>query len=416
MIRHFVSGKAIWAMVAQGGRVFLQAAYFVLIARVLGVQGYGTLAAALAIVYCFAPFAGWGSGSLLLMRSARDPGAFPSYWGNALLCTALSAVPVMLATVGICVWILPSISWQLILVLGMAEFIAGRLTETSAQAFQAFDRMALAAQMFLLPNISRLASALALVTFTTVPTPFQWAVWYLVCGVFAASVAVIVVTKQLGAPRPVPALLRRDFKLGGYFAVGLSSNTVYAEIDKTMLACLATVEATGIYAAAYRATTMAFVPIRALLYATVARFFRHGSSGIEGSLGFAKRILPVALAYGITASIGLYWMAPLTPDILGQEYLASIDVLRWLALLPLLQTLHFLPAYCLTGAGYQGLRSAIHVGVVVLNIGLNLLLIPIHSWKGAVWATLLSDGALAIGLWLTVAFLAIRQDQKETQQ
>ena len=71
-------------------------------------------------------------------------------------------------------------------------------------------------------------------------------------------------------------------------------------------------------------------------------------------------------------------------------------------MLPLLRWSHYLAADSLTGAGHQGRRTACQVGVAVINVGLNLWLIPAYSWTGAVIATLVCDGLLVVGLWAVV--------------
>jgi len=53
----------------------------------------------------------------------------------------------------------------------------------------------------------------------------------------------------------------------------------------------------------------------------------------------------------------------------------------------------------LTGAGFQSWRTTAQVIAAVLNLGLNLWLIPRAGWLGAAWASVATDGALAILCW-----------------
>jgi O-antigen/teichoic acid export membrane protein len=61
--------------------------------------------------------------------------------------------------------------------------------------------------------------------------------------------------------------------------------------------------------------------------------------------------------------------------------------------------MNYLPADILTGAGLQKLRSIIQLNMAVFNAVINFWLIPLYSWKGAAWASLFSDGFLALILW-----------------
>jgi O-antigen/teichoic acid export membrane protein len=198
---------------------------------------------------------------------------------------------------------------------------------------------------------------------------------------------------------------------GFYFSVSLSAQTVYNDIDKTMLARLSTLEATGIYAAAYRLIDVAFVPVRSILAAAYAKFFQHGASGISGSMGLVKRLVPIAGGYGFAAGIGLFLLAPIVPYVLGDEYAGIVEALRWLAPLPFLKAMHYFAADSLTGAGFQRGRSAVQVVIAVFNVLVNLWLIPLYSWRGAAWSSLASDGLLMLGLWIMVAFLYRQQLQ-----
>jgi O-antigen/teichoic acid export membrane protein len=172
-----------------------------------------------------------------------------------------------------------------------------------------------------------------------------------------------------------------------------------------MLVQLSTLDAAGIYAAAYRLIDVAFLPIRSLLWAAYPSFFRHGKDGVAATTKYARRLLPRACSYSLLACLALFLGAPIVPHLLGAEYARTTVALRWLAPLPLLKTLHYFVADSLTGAGLQGLRTALQVGVAVFNILLNFWLIPAYSWRGAAWSSLASDGMLALSLWLAVFWL-----------
>lgn len=395
-----------WSLLAQVVRLVTQVGYFVLIARALGVVGFGALAAALAVVFILVPFAGWGAGNLMVMRVARDPGSLAVSWGTALLAVLLGSLPLTLLVGAVGAVLLPAVPVRLLLLLAVAEFCFGRLAEVSVQAFQALERMRAAAILGVLPNAGRFAFAILFVLLAGGATPTAWAGWYLASTIVTAVVSLAVAARRLGRPRFRPGLLRRDLAPGGLFAVSLAADTVYADIDKTMLSSLATNEAAGLYAAAYRAVNMAFVPLQALFYATYARFFRHGAGGIRRSLGFAARLLPATTVYAVAAGGGLFVVAPLLPLVLGEDFREAVSALRWLTPLPLLASLQYLAADTLTGAGHQAWRSALQVGVAAGNVGLNLWLLPRYAWRGAAWSTLACAAALALGLWLLVWLLA----------
>ena len=192
---------------------------------------------------------------------------------------------------------------------------------------------------------------------------------------------------------------------GFYFSTGLSAQTIYNDLDKAMLARYSTLDATGLYAAAYRIIDVSYTPVRSLLYAASPGFFRAGHAGIGSSVAYMKRLLPKGLIYSFLILVGLQLLAPVVPHVLGQEYARSVEALRWLAVLPLIRTVHSFYSDALTGAGHQGIRMGLQVFVAVFNIVINLWVIPAYSWRGAVFSSLASDALLAIIVFATAAIM-----------
>src|SRR5262249_5212652 len=141
-----------------------------------------------------------------------------------------------------------------------------------------------------------------------------------------------------------------------------------------------------------------------------ARFFQHGAQGIGASIRFARRLLGGSVAYSAAAAVGLFALAPLAPRVLGGEYRLSVEAVRGLALLPLLRAVHYLGADALTGAGRQGVRTSLQLVVAGVNVILCVYLIGRYSWQGAAWASLASDGLLAVLVW--GAALRLRQAER----
>ena len=74
-----------WMALGQGLCLFIQAAYFVIILRRLGVQQYGAFIAAVAFTHILSPFVGLGANNLLIKHVAGDRKHFPACYGNALV-------------------------------------------------------------------------------------------------------------------------------------------------------------------------------------------------------------------------------------------------------------------------------------------------------------------------------------------
>lgn len=396
-----------WAFGSQGTQIALRAASFLLVARALAVAELGIFVSLAAATNLLAPFAGTGAANLLIRDVARDRTLLASRWDKLISAMTLSgAILCVVATLACWFLVAGRLPVWEIAGFAAAELLALRfvhLTELTLQGLGMIHRMA---QVSILVNFSRLA--ISLIFFALPPALrniHSWLQLYIANAVVVASCAMWWSFRAFGAPHLGRPAGWRDFKEGFWFAVSPFTQIVNNDADKLLLPRLADLSSAGIYGAAYRVLSVAFLPVLSMLTVTYPHFFRKGSGGIRHSIRLAVRALPIALSYSITAGILLYWGAPLVARILGPDYRQTATVIRYLAALPTLKALQYFFADAITGADFQAIRVGLQTAVAILNVGLNLLWIPRHGWMGAVWATLISDGTLAILLIAATATL-----------
>jgi len=418
-LKRFLTGSVLarntlWMFGGHGVRLFLQAIYFILIAHALGAEEYGAFVGAVSLVALVAPFSSWGMGFILIREVARDRTTFGRYWGAALGVTAVFGCILLCLVLAVsrAIWG-TTVPLRALLLVGISDIIVIRLIELAVQAFIAVEVLRKSAELYSILTAARTAAALYLSFVLHSHTAVSWALLYLLSTVAATVYGMVAVTRSLGLPRLRVHVPRAEFREGFYFAVGQVSATVYNDIDKTMLVRFGGLEATGIYGAAYRIADVSFAPVSALVGAASASFFRHGKSGITGSIRFAKKLLPYTVSYGLLAAAFLFVVSPILPALLGKGFATASLALRWLSPLVLLKSIHYFFADSLSAAGHQGLRASVQLGIVALNVLLNLWLIPAYSWRGAAWASLASDGALAVGLFAAIMSLRRREAMSE---
>ena len=404
-----------WMLLGQGLGLLIQAVYFVIIARSLGVRQYGAFIAAAALAQILSPFVGFGGGNLLVKNVARDRQLFAVYWGNLLLMTLTSGLAATAFIIAVSRLVLPpSIPLLVIVLVSIADLIFYRFIECAGCAFQAIERLDVTAQLKVWAALTRLIGIAVLATILHHPAARDWSFVYLLTTILGATVGLVWVQMRIGRPRLLLAAIREEFVEGFYFSASVSAQNIYNDIDKTMLARMATLDAVGIYAAAYRIVDVAFIPVRSLLYSAYPGFFRAGQNGISGALSYMRRLLPKSAGYSLLACFGLVVTAPIVPYLFGHEYARTVEALRWLALLPLLKTTHYFLADTLTCSGHQGLRTLIQTMVAGFNILINLWIIPRYSWRGAAWSSVASDTLLAASMYLAV--LVMSRNSKPPQR
>lgn len=395
-------------LLARGSNIFIQAAYFVILARTLGTKDYGEFIGVTALAGIAAPFSGWGSHLILVKNVSRNRELFNVYWGNALFLIAVSGG--MLTALSLLVApLLIETPLILVLLIFLADLIALQAVVAAGAAYVAVDDLKQSAMTRVLLSVLKLAAAAILLIWFPGSGVITWTTLYCASTVLTAIIVVLMVSIRLGAPQLSLSRIASEAREGFYFSIGLSSDVINSNLDKSMLASMSTFEAAGVYGAGSRVVDIGYVPIMSVMSAAYASFFRHGSAGISGSWQFAKRLTPLAIGYGGLAALLLIFAAPIVPLILGDEYIDAIPVLRWLSPVLLIGALQLLAADALTGADFQGLRSGIQASSALLNFLLNFWLIPIFSWRGAIWATLITEVAKLLGLYALIYVLGRRQ-------
>lgn len=387
----------------------LQAAYFVLIARSLGPGQYGAFVGATALIAALSPFSAVGIGGVLVKNVSRNPERFSESLGNAVLTLFGLGLALLVAVFLASPFILSNkVPFLLVFLVGVSDLFFGGIVILAGLAFQAFEMLGQTAQLGAIQSAVRASAALIMLLVSGHPTAVSWAVLYLASTVVAAVYASCVVWKRLGRPRLATNRLRSEIVESFSFSVGASSAAFYNNIDKPLMVRLGSLEAAGIYAIAYRIIDLAFQPVAALQASAFSKFFQHGSGGIAQSVRYAKRLLRIGVGYGVLAGFALFFGGPLFPYIFGRQFAGSVEVLRYLSPLVFFRAAHYCYSNAMTGADFQGLRSCIQVAIAILNVGLNVWLIPIYSWRGAAWTSLVSDGLLVLSTWTATLVLSSR--------
>ncbi len=387
----------------QGLRLVIQAAYFVLIARSLGPDRYGSFAAIVALAAILSPFSGLGTNNLFIknVRSGKRSAAI--CWGNGLVATTASGI--VFSGVVILIDLLFHLHMPLTVVIAIciADLVLMRFIELALFGFVAVDHVRECALQSVISSLTRLIAVALLAGLHGAVSLERWGAAYLIATVFSTVWALYRAHRVWGAPVFNWSDLREDAAEGVYFSIGTSAATIYNDVDKVMLGKVSFV-AVGIYAAAYRIIDVSMTPIRSLASAAYPRFFQMGRGGMKPAHAYASTQIRRALVYSLVLFPLVWLAAPLLPHVLGANYANSVGALRWLAVIPILRAVHVFLADSLSGAGFQGWRSAIQVFVALVNVGLNLAILPRYGWLGAAWTSIASDGLLALTLWLAIQY------------
>jgi O-antigen/teichoic acid export membrane protein len=402
------SANTLWGMAAEAGRVLTSGVCFFLLARTLGPRQFGQFAGLLALVSVFFPFAALGAGNLLVMRVARDPSTFRTQWYIALRTVVVGSTAACVAAVFLARLIMPSIPLSIVIAVSVAELIACSAIEVSGHTYVAHDRLRGVAILRTLLGGTRVVGLMFMMVSGTSKTLAAWAPLYLLSTILAAAIALIAATRAFGRPEQTPMRVR-ELGRGLPFAFGAASAEVQDDIDKTLLVRFGFLAEAGVYAVAYRVVSFVFLPVRALLFASYASFFRVGADGAVSARRLARRLMVIPLIYtSAMAAIGMAG-AGVFQSMLGDGYESAAVILRLLLFLPIVRVLQYFPADALTGSGHQHVRAGLQTCTAVLNVALNVALIPRLGWRGPVVATFASEVLFAAVLWWRLNTISRRE-------
>jgi O-antigen/teichoic acid export membrane protein len=405
-----VARNAGWMLAGQGLSVVNQAIYFLILARLLGVAQYGVLVGAGAAVAMVSQYSSIGSGFLLLRYVGSQRGRFSDYWGSVLV-TTITVGLVLAGTLHLLGrLLLPATPAGLLLSLALADCVCSQLTQCCGQVFQTYERMRITATLNLAINAARMVLAGCWLGFAKRADASEWAYTSLAVSICMAITAVSLVSAHFGRPTFNPRLLLSRLGEGFVFSVSGSTTSAYNDLDKAMLGHYGMSAANGVYSMAYRVVDIAYMPIKSIHSAAFPRFFRHGADGVAATERYARSILRRTVIFGVVMAAAMFLLAPIVPYFIGKGFAPSVEAIRWLALIPLFRCFHLSAGDAMAGAGYQRYRLAAQATAAGANFAMNLYLIPHFSWRGAAFASLLTDGGLGALSW-AVLLLLRKRDQ-----
>ncbi|MEK4653927.1 MULTISPECIES: oligosaccharide flippase family protein [Niallia] len=400
--------KVGWMLYGQGGRLIFQTIYFLGLAFVFTPYEYGIYVSITAITVILSPFCGVGFNSLLVKIISTDIKSFPKVYGNALKITIYSYVLLLvIGSIAIC-FLFDNYfeALKLFILISLADLLFLKLTEMSSQIFIAKNSVKVSAHILNFISLIRFMSVLFYFILIKINPAYSgllnWGKIYLIGSLIFTIYVLIYTFKRSEKPLIREKISLPYIKEGIYFSIGLSSQGVYNDIDKTLLGKYSNLETTGQYGFAYKVLDVLFIPIKAILAITFPMFFKYGQEGgIRKTLRFGLKIMFLLLPLLIVICLlSFYFVPPIIKQLFESKYIESISMFKLLLPIVILRNIHYILADAVTGAGYQKERSIIQIIVAALNFLLNIYFISQFQVMGAIIVSIVSD-------LLMVLFVAI---------
>lgn len=369
----------------------------IFIARSLGDVIFGKYAFIIAFTALFTVFLDLGYETLLVREVARDKSQASKYLNNIIsIRTVLSVVIFTLIILIINILDYPEDIKNIIYVFTIYSILIS-LSNVFKVTFRAFEKMEYEAGISILSNILRVALGLS-VLFLGYGL-MELALVFLFSGIFEFAVIVLVSEKKFIKTKMefdlnfLKSTIKVALPLGTLTIFGL----IYIKTDTIMLSFMKGDAVVGWYNAAYN-LILGFRPIPHLFMSALLPLMAYYYISSKESLKIVyEKSFKYLLILGLPITVGILLLADRFILLLyGQQFINSIIVLKILAGDILLKFLYFCASFILVSTDKQNQMAVIVGCTALINVVLNLFLIPYFSYVGAAIATIATETFLLI--------------------
>lgn len=373
--------------------------------RVLGPFGFGVYSTGASLVEVGRIIAGAGLDYLVAREVASDPSRASKVASHAAAVKVATGAVTYVVLIGAVLALdYPPAVLGVVLVLGTALFFEN-LSDVLDAVFQGTERMQVTTQAFAVSSFFLLVSGAV-------------ALWgglglrgYVIC--FAASFAlrflVMVIAGQRSGVVTLRArglemtelrrMIRRGVPLLGATVLAL----VFHRMDILMLGKMVTAQEVGLYAAAVRVVDVVVLLPRVLATAVYPALRKRTDVDLPSAVELISQATRISLVLCSVVGLGVWVLAPFALRVMGDvEFLPATDALRILSWGIVLQGGAHMVARLLLALEAERDFALVAAVSLLLNLVLNLVLIPRMGIEGAAVATLAS-----YGLNLALYFIAV---------
>jgi O-antigen/teichoic acid export membrane protein len=395
---HKVLANTLFVLLAELVSKVASLALLVAMARKLGPAPYGAYTFGFSFVALLLTVAHFGQDQLLTREVSARGAAVHALFPNTLLLKVAIALPVLAGGIGI----LLALGEETTVVLAAAIIGIGGLSEalisTCFAVFQSYERL----QFVPIVLISqRLLTAAAGIAALSAGAGIVGVALLYACGALLALILASRLLRRIVRIQPRINIKQWHRLIRDALPIGIAGvlATVLFRMDTAILAIITNDTSVGLYGAAYRLVdTTLFLSwsVSAAAYPVFSRL----RAGDVHLASVVARSVKLALALTLPVTLGTLLMADSISNLLyGPEYQGTASALRLLA-----PTIALYPLVHLTGLFLISQRRAaivtkIYAAVTVLNLCLNLLLIPRLSFRGAAISTSLTEVLLCAALF-----------------
>lgn len=363
---------------------------FLYIARYLGPSDFGKYSFAFAYTYFFSFIPDLGIHQILVREAAKDERIMDKLIGNATIVkSVLSILAFLLCCLAISITNYSSSTKNAVYIAALG-LLAISLSGFSV-VYEVKLRMDYSILFSITSRVFFLVSVLYLIRFNPDLNVF---ISVAVIADIIYYILMTVFSKRFVTPNfKIEYNLVKKIVLEALpVAVSTAFIMIYFRIDMVMLSFLTNDTDVGLYSAAYRLTeALTFIPsiLMVSIYPIMSKYFKDGNKAFGYIYTKSFKIL---FALGLLIGTNITFLSEkIILEIYGSEYYGSVIALQVLIWATSVMFVNQLLSSTYIASGNQKIMAKISFIAAILNIGLNLLLIPSYSYIGASIATFFTE-------------------------
>lgn len=395
-----------------GVRLGLQAVYFLLLARALGVTAFGVFSGVWVLCGFLATFSGAGFPVLAFRAASLQSHHAPATAGRGLGMIGLTSPILLMVLVFVATTQFPQHPPVAILaLLGLSEIAFLPALTLVSSMHQGYERLGRSQAMLASLWLGRVVVVIALAGVG------QKSLVALASGHAAITLLVVggwLLVERSMVQSPLTTALpgRREVMAGLAFAISAGTVIAFTELNQALALAFAGASVAGLVSAAYKVSMIAATPLSVVCQAMSPRLMRSAHDRTT----FVDFVRAVAAPLGILAvlcAVAVLLGSFLVPLVFGPAYTAAAPVARSLCVLPLFTGARLLASYVLVAASRQKKRVIAELLCLAVALPTNALLMWTLGLQGAVIGILATEGATALTLTV-LAYISVFKDASAT--
>jgi len=367
-------------------------AFFAIAARYIGPEGFGKYTFALSFTAMFIVLGDLGLNTLAIREVARDRSLISKYLGNiAILKMILSVIAVGIIFLVVTLLNYPSDTTKIVYIIGISVFF-GSLSSALRWCFQAFQKMEYEAIINIAQGITLLGLGLAILYLGKGLIGLAYV--HLLTNILIFIFSFLITIRKFAKPKFEISSNFWKFLLKAAAPIGLTTilASIYLNTDTVMLSLMKGDASVGWYNAGYKLVNF----IKFIQGMFILAIFPVMSNFYKSSIESLKKVFQKSIQYmfllALPLAIGTTILSnKIIPIIWGQKFIPAIPALQILIWAGALVFLSGTAGGCLYAMNKQRIPMYIALFGLIINIILNLVLIPKFSYIGAATAIVIAE-------------------------